>query len=281
MRDPEERTRHFVVGEKRKNNLDEPAVRRKVVRTYGAEVGHDGYDEQLMRPTFAGRGNDDGAAASGRAVKKRQIPDYEEDDDIEYRRGKAPVMVRVFAWASLLAVFFACGYLGANYIFDWADKKGGARVGDVVGSPAEVKQIDANTASQGETITSGYSIYLPDNGKYTKREIDITKGTVEADAAKVLSVYIDGLKEINVLDSSTKALNVFIGGDCMYLDMSSQFLASLKKLGAVKAPTVLVGMAKTMTKNFPPVKKIKFYIDGKESKITSPVDITKPWEKTE
>ena len=280
MRDPEERTRHFVVGEKRKTNLDEPAVRRKVVRTYGAEGLRDS-DEQPARPPFPGQRNEDGASMSGRAVRKRQIPDYEEEDDVEDRRGKAPILVRVFAWASLLAVFFACGYLGANYIFNWADKKGGPRVGDVVGSPAEIKQTDASTASQGETVTSGYSIYLPDNGKYTKREIDIAKGTVEADAAKVISVYIDGLKETNTLDSSTRALNVFIGGDCMYLDMSSQFLASLKKLGAAKAPSVLSGMAKTVTENFPPVKKIKFYIDGKESNITSPADLTKPWEKTE
>ncbi|MEG1799420.1 MAG: GerMN domain-containing protein, partial [Synergistaceae bacterium] len=166
-------------------------------------------------------------------------------------------------------------------MFNWADKKGGPRVGDVVGSPAEVKQVDGSPSSQGETITSGYSIYLPDNGKYTKREVDITKGTIEADAAKVLSVYIDGLKETNTLDSSTRALNVFIGGDCMYLDMSPQFLASLKKLGTAKAPSVLNGMTKTMRENFSPVKKIKFYIEGKESNITSPVDLTKPWEKTE
>ena len=35
---------------------------------------------------------------------------------------------------------------------------------------------------------------------------------------------------------------------------------------------------KTVSSNFPPVKKIKFYIDGKEATDKTPVDLTQPWE---
>ena len=280
MRDPEERTRHFVVGEKRKTNLDEPTVRRKVVRTYGAEKDEEHREE--ARPMFSPRRplrDDDEDIAVRHVMKKRPIPEYEDDEEDDPGK-KAPLLVRVFARGALLAVFFACGYLGANFIFNWADRRGGTRVGDVIVSPSEVKQMEA-ASPQGETITSGYTIYLPDNGKYTKRGIDITKGTIEADAAKVLSMYVDGLKETNMLDSSAKIANVFISGEIMFLDMNQPFLSSLKKQGAAKASQILSGMTKTAAENFSPVKQIKFFIDGKESKETAPVDLTKPWGKTE
>ena len=94
-------------------------------------------------------------------------------------------------------------------------------------------------------------------------------------------MYVDGLKETNMLDSSAKIANVFISGEIMFLDMNQPFLSSLKKQGAAKASQILSGMTKTAAENFSPVKQIKFFIDGKESKETAPVDLTKPWGKTE
>jgi hypothetical protein len=40
---------------------------------------------------------------------------------------------------------------------------------------------------------------------------------------------------------------------------------------------MLTGMVKTMTDNFAPVNKIKFYVDGKEVRDKKPVDLTAPW----
>ena len=74
MRDPEERTRHFVVGEKRKTNLDEPTVRRKVVRTYGAEKDEEHREE--ARPMFSPRRplRDDDEDIAVRHVMKKRPP---------------------------------------------------------------------------------------------------------------------------------------------------------------------------------------------------------------
>ena len=91
-------------------------------------------------------------------------------------------------------------------------------------------------------------------------------------------MYIDGLKEINMMGSGVRAQNIFRSGEWLYLNMTSDFQKSIKSMGKDKATLALSGLLKTMNQNFSPIKKIKFYTDGKEIKDITPVDLTKPWE---
>lgn len=279
MRDQEERVRHFIVAGDRKN-LDEPAVGRR--RSGLASTRRDEYDRcddedtsQSRRRTLRDREYEE--EDERRPSKRRPVDDFDEyNDDSETR--KAPFLVRVFAWAALLAILFACGYLGANYFFNWADKKNSTRVGSVVGTTAEVKQtIPAETGGVAVAGSAVYTIYIPENGKFTERPADIQKGTKESDLARILAMYIDSLKETKMLNNDVKTQNIFISGDWLYVDMNGAFQASMKSLGKNKGALVITGMLKTVSENFPPVKKVKFYIDGKEPNLSAPVDLTKPW----
>ncbi len=292
MRDPEERTRHFVIREKRDADYDEPAVRRRKPMAGEEEsrrgalpaedVGKSAYSALFSRRDLRKRELEDEEDIRNPRTKTAKTDDYDDYDDGNDECRKAPILVRIFAWFALLAVLFAIGYLGTNYFFSWADKKGGPRLGSVYGSGAEVEQ--SQPAGGGAPSASGseaYTLYIPDNGKFTERKVDINKGLPEEDIEKVLAVYIDGLKETNMLDNGVYVKNIFRSGDWLYLDMTGAFQSSLKKIGKDKAALVITGLVKTMQENFPPIKKVKFYIEGKESNDKSTVDLTKPWEITQ
>ena len=288
MRDPEERTRHFIIRRKKEEEMPDESSERRVSAQPKEKVFSDSHrlrdedDENLKAGFFAryagrGRRDDDGQAERSRAKYEESFDDeFEEEEEDESK--KAPLLVRIFAWVALLAIFFVCGYLGANYFFNWADKKGGPRVGNVVGSGTEASRIASGSDVSGGLGNVKYSIFIPEGKTFTEREIEIKKGMVEEDIEKVLSVYIDGLKETQMLDNGSRGLNVFRSGDWLYLDMTGAFGTSLKTLGKDKASMVITGLVRTMADNFPPIKKVKFYIDGKESGEKTPVDLTKPWE---
>lgn len=208
--------------------------------------------------------------------------DDEDDDEYEYDyedagSTKAPRPVRFFAWAALLAIFFAGGYVGANYFFNKADRSG-ARIGGVVGSGPEVSEggVLPSASGLGEV---GYKLYIPlAAGDFETRDIKISKGLPEEDIQRILTVYTDGLKELTYFEPGVQVLNIFRSGDWLYIDMSQDFLKSLKTMGRDKSTLALTGLVRTMQENFPPIKKIKFYVDGKESKDKNPVDIENAWE---
>jgi hypothetical protein len=54
-------------------------------------------------------------------------------------------------------------------------------------------------------------------------------------------------------------------------------MESVKALGAEKATYLLTGLVKTVSINFSPINRIKFYVDGKEIREKKPVDLTVPW----
>ncbi len=286
MRDLEENSRNIANRNKRDRGLDEPTVRRRgpsphaVSRRRNEE---DDYEERESRYSRASLENDDEDTFEQqlrrRTTTRNQYQD-DFDDEEELRIQRAPLLVRLFAWIAVLIIFFACGYVGANYFFSWADKRNdGIRIGNVVGSGTEVTQIAKEKPSPVINAKSAsYTIYIPEDGKFTSRTTDIKKGQREEDATQIVSMYIDVLKENNIFNNDVRLLNVFTSGDWMYIDMTPALQASLKKLSKKDAAFALTGLLKTVSSNFPPVKKIKFYIDGKEATDKTPVDLTQPWE---
>lgn len=219
-------------------------------------------------------------ALRSKPAKAGDEDDYDDEDDEDYAgdaRTKAPKLVRLFAWVALLAVFFACGYAGANYFLSRADRSG-ARIGGVVSGGDEARNMIRNneTSGLGDAV---YKLYMPKaGGEFDEREIKIRKGLPEEDIRHLLTVYVDGLKELTEFEPGVQVLNIFRSGDWLYIDMSQDFLRSLKKLGKDKSTLILTGLVHTMQENFPPIKKVKFYIEGNESKDKDPVNIENAWE---
>lgn len=286
MRDPEERQRHFVIRDKKEENYDQPAVRRRGLMREEDEEREE-QEEKPRRPrarrTLREREMEEEEEARSlrgsrkrKTMKRAEIDDEEDYEDDEEQRPRAPKIVRIFAWIALVVILFTCGYVATNYFFAWSDKQGGERIGSVYGSGAEV----AETAAQQEPAPSSaqYSIYVPDGQSFQTRAIELKPGaTREDDMQKVLSMYIDSLKETKAMDPAVSVTNVFQSGEWLYVDMTAAFQSSIKKLGKDKAAQALNGMLNTMRDNFPPVKKIKFYVNSKEITEKTPVDLTTAW----
>lgn len=288
MKDYDGRKRQFVIREKKDESYDDPSVRRK---SYAAG-DRERYEETpepprapRQRKTLREREMEE-EEESRRTFRQRHRRDAEEDyeepeDDGEYEEpaSKAPKVVRFFAWAALLAILFAGGYLATNYFFSWSDKKGGERIGSVYGSGSEVKSAETAASADSASSNMKYTICVPEGGSFKRREVDITKGnTREEDIKKVLSMYVDSLKETKALDPSVSIDGVYQSGDILYLDMPASFLSSLKSIGQAKAEQVLNGFQKTAAENFPPITRIKFYVNSKEITDKKPLDLSKPWE---
>ncbi|MBQ9881432.1 MAG: GerMN domain-containing protein [Synergistes sp.] len=284
MNDPDKRERQFVVRGKREYDYDAPAVRRRqTLREREEEEERLDKEERLSRGRVKSRSRREDYEEEELPRRTRKAPPVEEDeiedDYYEEEEHKAPRIVRIFAWIALMVILFACGYLATNYFFSWSDKKGGERIGNVYGKGAEVKE--AEKPEPEKPAGKKYVICIPENGTLSQREVEINEsGTKESMITRLLSVYIDSLKEKKVLDTAVAVNDIFQGGDWLYIDMTPPFQNSLKSIGKQNAELLLCGLTKTVQDNFPPLKKIKFYINSKEIKDKNPVDLTKPWERT-
>ncbi|MGI6442544.1 MAG: GerMN domain-containing protein [Synergistaceae bacterium] len=266
--------------------LDEPAVRRRSSASRSSQRRREDVDDEkfVQNDDISQRYPKEDSFQKQlrrRAIDRGGYQDNYEDYDDEYEDDfeRAPLLVRISAWVAVLIIFFATGYMGANYFFKWADRKNDGRmVGDVVGSGTEVNQIKKEQLPQIIDEGANYVIYIPEDGKFRERTTDIKKGLKEEDANKIISMYIDTLKELNILNNDVRLISVFFSGDWAYVDVSKEFMTSLKSLGKKDAPVVPTGMLKTVAKNFPPVKKIKFYLDSNEIKDKTTIDLSKPWE---
>ena len=204
-----------------------------------------------------------------------------EEDDEEVVK-KAPMPLRLLAWVSLIAIFFAIGYGATSLIFKWMDDRGGRRHPDnIVVNRQEAEKFITETKSADETVVRDDSVLctlsIPDGDSFSTRQIRCSRGIREDNMQQTLSAYLDAVKEGKLLDPAVQSLNIFQSGDWLYINMNGSFMTSLKALGADKSRLLLTGLVKTMSDNFSPISKVKFYIDGSETKGKDPVDLSMPW----
>lgn len=197
-------------------------------------------------------------------------------------RKKAPLPLRFLAWLSLIAIFFAVGYGATSLVFKWMDRGGTSRHPDnLVVSGQDAQRLVRETVSQ-DAVSSAAStvscvISIPMDTEFETRQIQCRGGIREDTIQEVLSAYLDAVKEGKLLDPAAVNLNLFQSGEWLYLNMNQSFLESLKAMGAEKTRFLLTGLVKTMTDNFSPINKVKFYIGGREIKDKKPVDLSMPW----
>jgi len=229
-------------------------------------------------------------------------------DEEDEAPNRAPLVFRLLAWTSLVVIFFAVGYGATSLAFKWLDsrayERGATRSPQNLVSTSEEAQslltqqpqTTVQTEGGGEMSTvrpsepapetaapSGQENYvtvtisIPDGNIFKTRQIRCTNSLTEDTMKQTLAAYMDAMKENQMLRAGVQDLNIFQSGDWLYLNMNGDFLESIKTLGAEKSRVMLTGMVKTMSENFAPINKIKFFVDGKEVKDKKPIDLTAPW----
>jgi hypothetical protein len=228
--------------------------------------------------------------------KREMMERGEWEDEGEETPNRAPLVFRILAWTSLVVIFFAVGYGATSLAFKWLDssaERSGAERAEREQPLA--RQPDLSAAGQQTQplisgVTSGDSaapaepggyvtvtISIPDGATFRTRQIRCSDALREDTIKQTLVAYMDVMKESQMLNAGVQDLNIFQSGDWLYLNMNGAFLESIKALGADKSKVMLTGMVKTMTDNFAPINKIKFYVDGKEVRDKKPIDLTAPW----
>ncbi|MDR1965917.1 MAG: GerMN domain-containing protein [Synergistaceae bacterium] len=226
--------------------------------------------------------------------------EWEEDEEDE-APNRAPFIFRLLAWSSLVVIFFAIGYGATSLAFKWLDNKAATEgvprtPPNLVVTPQEAETL-LTQAGQGQqargstpaavsgdaapqAARDGYvtvTISIPDGDVFKTRQIRCAD-TLREDMIKLaLAAYMDAMKEGKMLSAGASELNLFHSGDWLYLNMNGDFLESIKSLGAEKARVMLTGMVKTISDNFAPINKVRFYIDGKEVRDKKPIDLMSPW----
>lgn len=208
--------------------------------------------------------------------------EWVEEEDAGDAPKKAPFVFRLLAWASLIVIFFAVGYGATSLLFNWVDGRGAQRTpANLASTPQETERLLAAAKSQDVAAVSEQivqcTLSIPDGTAFVTRQISCNAGLREDVMKQTLSAYMDAVKENQMLHPAAVNLNIFQSGDWLYLNMNRNFLDSLQSLGAEKARYLLTGLVKTMSDNFAPVSKVKFYVDGKEVLDKKPVDLTMPW----
>jgi hypothetical protein len=195
---------------------------------------------------------------------------------------KAPVLFRLMAWASVIVILFAVGYGVTSMLFKWMDReRPRTSPENLVSTPQEVEQMIAEARSRDEVeieqSSSTYTLSIPDGETFVNRQIRCSAALREDAMQQTLSAYLDAVKENKMLDPIAANLNIFQSGDWLYLNVNNSFISSIKSLDQKGATYLLTGLVKTMSENFVPVTKVKFYVEGREIRDKKPVDLTEPW----
>lgn len=204
--------------------------------------------------------------------------EWQEEEEEERRR--APLLFRLLAWASLIVIFFAVGYGATSVLFKWIDDKGDSTTpANYMRDERDAEKLFAARSEDVavETIAQMYTLSIPEGEGFVSRQIRCEEGVREDMMKQALSAYLDALKERHLLEPSAQGLHIFQSGEWLYLNMNKGFHESLKKQGSKKSVLLLTGLVKTMSENFAPVSKVKFYVDGREVQDKAPVDLTMPW----
>lgn len=227
-----------------------------------------------------------------RGLREIKYQDEEEDGlrggereaDEPAGRKKAPLILRLIAWAAVIVIFFGCGYGATSLLFSWMDGRlgsGGERSpGNLTATPAETEAAIARARSADtarDLSIATYTLHIPNGKDFDRRDFKCQASIKDDAIRQTVSAYLDAVKELSMLDPQTAALTLFQSGDTLYLNMNSVFMSSLVSMGAERTRFMITGLIRTMSDNFKPLSKVKFYIDGKEPKDKKPVDLTQPW----
>ncbi len=211
--------------------------------------------------------------------------DSEEDvkrllDDSGQNSKKAPFPLRIVAWLSLIAVFFALGYGGTSIVLKYLDKKGVTSERTVVADPQGAEELLATEDDKGAAgiARERVRLYLLHGKELRGRTLEFVPGLPEDNIRKTLNELFRRLKSEGVLDDEVQVLHFFRTGDLSYIDLNDSFQRSLDNLPSGQAVMLLTGVVRTMTENFAPITKVRFLINGREVTERGAVDLSVAWQ---
>ncbi len=193
------------------------------------------------------------------------------------RKKKIPLPLRMLAWIGLLGILFGVGYFVAGAGLRFLNGLGVGAQSNVLASSEEAQRFMSAPREEVTVYRKEYVAYTLENGQLAPSVMQIAPGVLEEDIVTVLEKVLEPLRVASGIQQPLRVLHVFRAGDMLYIDMNSAFVTALKAVGPQNAALIMTGLVRSMVDNFSPAEQVLFFVDGKLSKITDPLDLTVPW----
>ncbi len=203
---------------------------------------------------------------------------YDDDDDDD--NGRAPLVLRIIAWVSVLVLLFAGGYWGTSLTLQYLDKRQIISQQNVVSDPDEARRVaeESSEIPGIGTRKSGFEVFIPRGDVLESQTVAHVPGLLEDDVKSVITGLFDTMRAENTISEQVRVLHVFRNGDLLYLDLNDPFVRAIQNLPEAKANLVMTSLVRSIVQNFSPVVRVRFLINGKDPELKTPVDLTMPWQ---
>lgn len=135
----------------------------------------------------------------------------------------------------------------------------------------------ATTTNSGDT--KSLTVFVPKGGSLVSVSVEQKAVSSNEQMLKsILSVFLDNVKEVGLLSTSTDLTELWIAGDTVYLSMNKNFVSDLHRLNTTSATILMRGFLRTMNANMSSIKKLKVFVESQEITDTKPIDLTATWE---
>lgn len=191
---------------------------------------------------------------------------------------KAPLIVRLVAWAAVIVFCFIAGYVGASLALRMLNKKDFLMRSDVVSNRQEATEIieDGSNEIRVNARKVTFTVFYPKDGTLASDDAELLSGIMEDDIRAVFGRLLSLVP--GVFSPDMKVLHVFRSGDTLFLDLNSPFAAGLSKVGEAESALFITAIVRTVSENFSPLTKVRFLINGQVTRADAPVDLTAPWQ---
>lgn len=192
-------------------------------------------------------------------------------------RAKAPLLLRILAQLSVMIIFLAAGYYGADFFLRLLDRKELVKQENVVSNTTELKQLLASDASAETSLAprKTLAVYPLGSDGLLKTSVNSIADVEEDELLDALKTLFHDTSEswANVLEPR----HVYRDGVTAYLDLPRGFSSGLARLSEQRALLFLTGIVRTVIENFPHIKQVYFLEEGRWISPVGSLRLSDPW----
>ncbi|MCL1875660.1 MAG: GerMN domain-containing protein [Synergistaceae bacterium] len=186
---------------------------------------------------------------------------------------KAPLMLRVLTWTGIILLCFVGGYLGASWGIDFLNQKDLLVQDDVAVTSEDLKKIALQENNDVKKLTLKLS--YPKDGNLISENFELIPGIKEQEIKETIERLLSVSK---MFSKEVSAKHIFRNANTLYINFTGPFIPMLSNAGKEQSTLLVNGLVRTMTENFPPIKEVRFLVNGGVTTAGSPIDLTAIWK---
>ncbi|MGI6076067.1 MAG: GerMN domain-containing protein [Pyramidobacter sp.] len=190
---------------------------------------------------------------------------------------KAPLLFRILAQLSILAIFLAMGYYGSDLLFKLLDEKNVIKQDNVVSNAAELQKLLASDGMSKEALAGQKELTV-----YALSSSGLVRSTLKVMSDVQEDEIVQAVKAVFSESSESWAnmivpRHVYRDGITAFIDLPQGFAAGLGSMPEQRALLLLTGIVRTVVENFQPVKQVYFLQEGRWVPNAGTIKLSEPW----